>query len=159
MATIVQPMLSSDIDSILEIERVSFVNPWNRNAFLYELENRNARNYVIRLGPGNIQNIGDKQRLHGYACFHVAANELHLLKMAVAPEMRKNNIAFLLLDSCFRNAAEEAVDRVFLEVRRSNTAAIGLYEKHGFSLIAARRDYYRRSGGGREDALIMRKTL
>ncbi len=159
MAMIVQPMRSSDIDSVLEIEGASFVTPWHRNAFLYELENRNARNYIIRPDPVKIQNIGDGPRLYGYACFHVAANELHLLKMAVAPDMRKNNIAFQLLDACFRNAAADDLDWVFLEVRRSNASAIRLYEKLGFCRIAARCDYYRRPEGGREDALIMRKTL
>jgi ribosomal-protein-alanine N-acetyltransferase len=39
-----------------------------------------------------------------------------------------------------------------LEVRRSNTAAIALYERAGFRTVHVRSNYYQRDG---EDALVM----
>jgi ribosomal-protein-alanine N-acetyltransferase len=44
------------------------------------------------------------------------------------------------------------VCRVLLEVRKSNTPAIRLYEKLGFSMLGIRRDFYERP---REDACMM----
>ncbi len=46
----------------------------------------------------------------------------------------------------------------FLEVRPSNTAAIRLYQSQGFSQIGVRRGYYQ-AVGGREDAVVLRRTL
>jgi ribosomal protein S18 acetylase RimI-like enzyme len=48
--------------------------------------------------------------------------------------------------------AASGAQRVFLEVRRSNAAAIGLYERSGFRPVGVRRGYY---ASPREDALTM----
>ena len=45
---------------------------------------------------------------------------------------------------------------MFLEVRRSNQAAIVLYERAGFASLSVRHGYYSHP---REDALVMRKRL
>jgi ribosomal-protein-alanine N-acetyltransferase len=47
---------------------------------------------------------------------------------------------------------------VFLEVRPVNTAAIRLYEAMGFHQSGLRQGYYQ-SANGREDALVMRRSL
>ena len=47
-------------------------------------------------------------------------------------------------------------DADLLEVRRSNTAAQALYERHGFEVLGVRRRYYT---GPDEDALVMRRRL
>lgn len=156
---IIQAMRESDLDPVLEIERASFLNPWGREAFIDELKKAYARNYVILHDTGETRTVLDRQNVDGYACFNVAADELHLLKMAVRPDMRRRNIALHLLETCFRLAAAADIVAAYLEVRRSNKAAMNLYEKLGFSLIAVRPDYYPEHPGKREDALIMRKIL
>jgi len=47
---------------------------------------------------------------------------------------------------------------MFLEVRPSNPAGMGLYERKGFSAVDQRPGYYR-SDNGREDAMVMRLDL
>ena len=54
--------------------------------------------------------------------------------------------------------ATPARNSMFLDVRETNSAAIALYEGLGFLLESRRRGYYQ-SSLGREDALVMRKTL
>jgi ribosomal-protein-alanine N-acetyltransferase len=49
-------------------------------------------------------------------------------------------------------AFEEGVIKAFLEVRKSNEAAIHLYESLGFKIDGVRKGYYR---DNREDALMM----
>jgi ribosomal-protein-alanine N-acetyltransferase len=46
-------------------------------------------------------------------------------------------------------------DQVTLEVRRSNAAALALYERFGFKAAGERRRYYQDNG---EDAIIMWRT-
>ena len=53
---------------------------------------------------------------------------------------------FILVEMCARGA-----EAATLEVRAGNTAAIQLYEKHGFLLAGRRRNYYEKPV---EDALI-----
>lgn len=159
MAMIVDQMTPSDIDSVLEIEQVSFQNPWHRDAFLFELKNRNARNYVIREDPAGAQAASGLRSVDGYGCFHVAADELHLLKMAIKPEKRKQNLGFHFLAACFGKSVEDAVAFAFLEVRESNRTAIRLYEKLGFRPVGLRPAYYPKNPGKRENAVIMRKIL
>ena len=47
---------------------------------------------------------------------------------------------------------------MFLEVRPSNAAGIGLYERRGFRIIGRRPGYYS-AADGKEDALVMQLDL
>ena len=49
-------------------------------------------------------------------------------------------------------------NKILLEVRASNAAAIKLYLDFGFKEIGLRKDYYRLPEG-REDALVMSKQI
>ena len=55
----------------------------------------------------------------------------------------------------FKNV-DQVFEKVFLEVRASNEAALGLYRRFGFSEAGRRANYYERP---REDALVMVATL
>jgi len=56
------------------------------------------------------------------------------------------------MKNAFSYYLKNGVDRVYLEVRASNRAAIALYEKCGFNCIGKRSAYYRYPT---EDALVM----
>jgi ribosomal-protein-alanine N-acetyltransferase len=47
---------------------------------------------------------------------------------------------------------------LFLEVRPSNTHAIGLYESAGFNEFSVRKGYYP-AANGREDAILMGRAI
>ena len=55
-------------------------------------------------------------------------------------------------------ARGRGAQRVFLEVRPSNPAAIALYHREGFNEIGRRPRYYP-AKDGREDAIVMAKEL
>ena len=55
-----------------------------------------------------------------------------------------------------KRAAELRLSLLTLEVRRSNTAAQGLYKKYGFEELGIRKGYY---SDNHEDALIMTLNL
>jgi ribosomal-protein-alanine N-acetyltransferase len=70
-----------------------------------------------------------------------------------AGQQRKGLGRAMLLEmldvACARNML-----RVFLEVRASNAAALGLYRSTGFIKIGERRGYYQNANGS-EDAITM----
>jgi len=56
-------------------------------------------------------------------------------------------------------ARDWEAERMFLEVRPSNTAALALYADAGFRPMAVRREYYPVDGMRREDAILMAVDL
>ena len=77
--------------------------------------------------------------------------------MAVHPSQQGKGIGYKLLDESISLLKNDPV-QIFLEVRESNTAAIGLYEKSGFHQIDLRKNYYPNTGGTKEHAVIMVKS-
>jgi ribosomal-protein-alanine N-acetyltransferase len=65
--------------------------------------------------------------------------------IGVSPEFQGRGIGTALLAALLARA-DELFAPVFLEVRTDNTAAISLYERHGFTRIGLRKRYYRPSG-------------
>lgn len=91
----------------------------------------------------------------GYGGVTVAADVADIENVAVAEPFRGNGIGLTIVNSLVGYAAEKGAQKVFLEVRVSNAAAMKLYLKCGFKGVYARSRYY--SDG--EDCLVMVKEL
>ena len=95
-----------------------------------------------------------------HACgFLVAQNngpEWELENIAVLPQFRRRGLGRELLTTLLAAARLQGAEQIFLEVRESNDAAIGLYQANGFQLLSRRRAYYLNPSG---DALIMVHTI
>jgi len=142
------PMESGDLDAVLEIERRSFPTPWSAGLFLHELKIPFSKTTLARLTNGTT-------RVVGYVCRWLVGDEVHILNLAVDPDLRRAGIGRALVDLVLAEAATAGVRSVTLEVRRGNEAAIGLYRRFGFTETGVRRHYYGRG----EDAIIMTRTL
>jgi ribosomal-protein-alanine N-acetyltransferase len=140
-----------DLDPILAIEQLSFRWPWGRASFENEWSCQNACSYVVKSAPAD-----RGEQIVAYAFLRRVVDELHVLKIAVTPAQRERGIASWLLNHCFTKGARQGANSVYLEVRRSNIAAIKLYEKLGFWEIGRRPSYYPDSN---EDALVMMKDI
>jgi [ribosomal protein S18]-alanine N-acetyltransferase len=92
----------------------------------------------------------------GFLLAWSVADELHLLELASHPAYRRQGFARALLDALVLHARQAHKRLLLLEVRRSNSAAILLYESRGFERTGVRRGYYSDTG---EDALEMRITF
>lgn len=135
-------MTLSDLDEVLVIERASFSQPWTREMFLAEVsENPCARFFVAETGD----------ELVGYIGCWVVADEMQIVNLAVRTDARRLGVASRLLRHAFACAGAELL-RAYLEVRRSNQAAIAMYERFGFRRVSVRRGYY---DDPKEDALLM----
>jgi ribosomal-protein-alanine N-acetyltransferase len=132
------------LDEVARLEAASFSNPWSREMLARELRNRDvARVYVMHNSLGEL--------LAFCACWFVA-DELHINTLAVKADVRRRGHATRLLRYVFSEALAAGVIRATLEVRRSNEAALKLYEGLGFEVRAIRPNY---SSGPVEDALIL----
>ena len=143
---VIEPMRVADLDEVDAIERHSFKAPWPAQVFLDELAREWARVDVAREGA----------RVVGFCNYWLVKDEVHLLAIATHPDRRRAGIGRRLMDHLLALARARASRLVTLEVRRSNTAAITLYEGLGFVPVGVRRAYYAEDA---EDAIVMTLEL
>jgi [ribosomal protein S18]-alanine N-acetyltransferase len=150
---VLAPMHERDLDEVLALERVSFTEPWTRKMFLGELRgNAFAINLVVRAGEAGYGEDVAADALLGYIMFWVVFEELHLMNLAVRPDVRRRGIGTKLVRHALSVGADRGARTTLLEVRASNQAAIIMYEGFGFIRRGVRKGYYDHP---REDAVIM----
>ena len=91
----------------------------------------------------------------GYGCTCTAVDTGDLENVLVAEEYRHSGVGTAILNALISDAAARGVEKMFLEVRVSNSAALKLYLACGFVGVYARTRYY--SDG--EDCLVMQKVI
>ncbi|WP_298444136.1 ribosomal protein S18-alanine N-acetyltransferase [uncultured Ferrimonas sp.] len=95
----------------------------------------------------------------GFYLFQQVLDELTLVNICVDPAQQGNGLGGQLLTQALAQAQQRQAAVCFLEVRASNAAAIGLYQKTGFNQDSLRKGYYPGANGGREDAVLMSLQL
>jgi ribosomal-protein-alanine N-acetyltransferase len=99
-----------------------------------------------------------KAKALGFVVCQSVVDEGSIHNIVVHPGFRRQGLAKCLLDAAMNEFSRAGVMNVFLEVRVSNLAALGLYRSAGFEDNGIRENYYR-SVSGREDALLMSRSL
>jgi ribosomal-protein-alanine N-acetyltransferase len=133
-----------DLDGVLEVEEESFTNPWTREMYSWELQNRSMCHvFVVRTADC---------RVAGFCAFWLVLDEIHINNFALRPRFRAQGLGTALLQRVLAAARELGARRATLEVRASNGAARRLYERMGFYVAGIRRNYYTKPV---EDALVL----
>jgi [ribosomal protein S18]-alanine N-acetyltransferase len=140
-------MTTHDVPAVVAIEAQAYNFPWSVGNFHDSLAS----------GYGCVVLAQDAQ-LMGYAVVMNAVDDLHLLNITVAPPYQRQGYSRVLLGWAAQVALRDRCSGILLEVRPSNQRARTIYERLGFSAIGIRRGYYP-AAVGREDAIVMRKTL
>ncbi len=135
----------SDMEQISAIEKASFSDAWSDNLLRSELLFGNGVFVVAEINGLVV----------AYAIAQDIASEFHILSIAVLQDFKRLSIGSMLVDVIVQYAKEHKMIGVTLECRVSNEAAVGLYQKMGFSLSGTRKAYY----DDGEDAYIMWKRF
>ena len=134
----------ADLDGVLDVEAESFTNPWTRDMYAWELQNRSVCHiFVVRT---------DDCPVAGFCAFWLVVDEIHINNLAMRPRFRTQGIGSALLTRVLDEARALGARRATLEVRASNEGARRLYERFGFYVAGTRRNYYTNPV---EDALIL----
>lgn len=143
-----------DLDRVMEIEREEFPNPrslssfkarLNRDGFFVYEEEGEVVGYVVLAIEGSPWWMGTLE----------GGRQGHVLDLAVHRDHRRESIATELMRRVLDLLRERGVDKVKLEVRLDNEAAIELYESLGFVKDRVLYSYYANG----DDAWLMWKTL
>lgn len=142
--------------AVAAIEAACFDHPWGESGLADTLTNPGAR-MVLLSGP-------DSTELAAYCLYQLTLDELEILQLATRPSQQRQGLGRRLLETVLAEAAGRGCQAAFLEVRRSNLAACGLYLGAGFAQAGTRPGYYPVVAAdgtvtGREDALLLRREL
>ncbi len=143
-----RPMRHEDIEEVMRIEHGIYPYPWS------------AGNFSDSLDSGYVCKVAELDgAMVGYAVLMPLLDEANLLTIGIATEHQRRGLGEELLRSMMTLARDAGIRKMFLEVRPSNSAALALYRKCGFSEIGLRRAYYPADNNGREDAIVMERLL
>ncbi|MDD4801491.1 MAG: ribosomal protein S18-alanine N-acetyltransferase [Syntrophomonas sp.] len=143
---LIRKMTEQDLDQVMIIEKEAFTLPWSRQSYEAELKNQYADYFVC-------DSAGD---VAAYAGMWTVFEESHITNVAVGKKFRCQGMGRRLMLEEEKIARAKNAERILLEVRPSNLAAIALYQGLGFFPANIRKNYY---SDNQEDALIMIKFL
>ncbi|MDD3173329.1 MAG: ribosomal protein S18-alanine N-acetyltransferase [Herbinix sp.] len=138
----IRKMTETDLPEVCAIEQDTFSEPWSEEDF---------RNSIEDINNGYLVAVIDN-KIVGYCGYWGIAGEGDIYNVAVKKDYRGQRIGYQILTALLGDAAGRGITSLTLEVRKSNEAAIHLYESLGFERAAIRRDFYSKP---REDAVIM----
>jgi ribosomal-protein-alanine N-acetyltransferase len=121
---IVRPAIQEDLTGVIEIDKLSFANPWEREF----LENISKAIFLV---------FG-QQEVCGFliAGCHNRNVSASLLKIAVHPEHRRKGIATNLINKLAEMLRGRQIAEIEVIVLKTCKPAISLYKKIGFKLVS-----------------------
>jgi ribosomal-protein-alanine N-acetyltransferase len=136
-------MRLDDVPQVAAIEAASFVLPWTAESLAAEVsDNALARYFCLEMD--------------GQVCAYMGVwlifEEAHVTNVAVREDCRRQGWGEFLFRRVIAEIIPLGICKMTLEVRESNGAARGLYQKLGFKAEGVRPGYY---NDNREDAIIM----
>jgi [ribosomal protein S18]-alanine N-acetyltransferase len=140
----VRRLTYADLPQVVALERRSFTTPWSLAMFVLELSKPSGVCLAAEV----------EDELVGYLVCSRYDLVWHIMNVSVDPDRRRRGIATAMLLSLF-DRVSDAEAQFTLEVRRSNQAALELYDRLGFKGAGVRRRYYADNG---EDAIVMWRT-
>ncbi len=178
MTLTLEYMNVNHINSVSEIDHLSFDPPWPKTSYNFEI-NQSTISHMVVLQQTRLQDdvppqpkgglrgfidgifsrknpASPNQQVIGYGGLWKIAEEAHVSTIAIHPDHRGHSYGEILLAGmCGKSIAMKA-EYMVLEVRVSNVVAQELYRKYGFTEVEVKKNYYRNNN---EDAYDMRLNL
>jgi [ribosomal protein S18]-alanine N-acetyltransferase len=151
----IRPANAADISHILELERACpTAAHWTEQQYRQAFQPEDAAERLClvadcELTPGNA--ASEATSISGFLIARRVDHEWELENLVIAPQSRRSGLGKRLLERLLTEVRATNGERVFLEVRASNTPARSLYEKMGFEQTGRRNDYY---SNPQEDAVV-----
>ena len=134
---------SEDIEDLVYIGKECCLSYWSPEGYAAELERPDSILLAVRV---------DGRLVAFLAARASSAGDGELFNIGVVPEYRRTGIARVLLDELISRCLLSGATKLWLDVRESNIAAIGLYGRLGFTKVSVRKGFYSRPA---EDSVTM----
>lgn len=123
-----------DLPRLMLLERQGMTHPWTETALVEELRHPESLVLIARLGASS--------EAIAYLAARRCGGEAEILRVVVNAPHRGRGIASRLLSTALEQLTHAGIRDFFLEVREDNGAALGLYQKFSFRVLARRSRYY-----------------
>ena len=140
----IKPLTEEYVDQVCVLEEEAFSMPWHRESFLEMIRNKDACYLVGIMEDEVVASCGVRN----------IVGEGEITNVVTKSSVRGKGIGTQMLMKLLEKGSAMGVEAFTLEVRKSNTSAIHLYEKLGFVTEGVRKNFYEAPV---EDALIMWK--
>jgi ribosomal-protein-alanine N-acetyltransferase len=130
-----RPATEDDVAEILRVEQAVHKAPWTEENLRSELSKPYARLIVMTDDETD-------SKVAAYIAYWVMFEECHILNVAVDLPHRRLGLAKMLVRSAAREAMRKQIRKILLDVRKSNAAAIALYQGLGFVITHVRKGFY-----------------
>lgn len=118
---------------------------WTPTRIAAAIQDESTNVAVVHLSDGVV----------GFGIMHYGERTAHLALLAVHPMQRKRGLATRLVSWLEKCADTAGIERIRVEARSDNPAALAFYQKHGYTQTDRLANYYR----GMLDAVRFEKTL
>ena len=129
----------------LATAKETFPDAWDKEMLISGVEKGGLRGFVYSENGKNV----------GFITFVTSFESADIECVYVNPSHRKKGIAKALFLELLTELKKEKVEKILLEVRKSNFSAIALYKSQGFIEISQRKKYYDKE----EDAIIFLREI
>lgn len=146
----------ADLERVMHINQVCLPENYT-NLFFMNLHKRFPATFIVAEENGKVVGYIMCRVETGLSNFGLLgiARKAHVISIAVLPTHQRRGIGHALVQEAMRNMPLYKARECYLEVRASNTPAIGLYKKIGFDILRRIRGYYIDG----EDAYLMARKL
>lgn len=133
------------VRAMAALERDLFgAGAWSEHAVAQELD-APARAYYFDVDDVEGDD-GTDPRIRGYAGYWYDGYDAQVMTIGVARDHQREGIGRALLERMIADAKAAGAERMLLEVRVDNDAALALYRSIGFERMGLRRRYYQPEG-------------
>lgn len=143
-------------DQAAELDRCTLNGLWSVDQYCQEIQRQSGsflglfeRQFLVNVPNKNSLGAPDHYSLDlrttsliGMACCWEILDEAHITLLAIAPHRQRQGLGHLLLNRLLLEACNRGLARATLEVRKTNQAALILYESNHFKIAGERKHYY-----------------
>lgn len=138
----VREIEEKDVEQVCELEKNCFSDAWSAAGIQESLK----QSHTVLLGAWL------NGKLVGYVIAYFSIDDCEIARIAVDESCRRKGAALRLLEELKSICLKKRTDKIILDVRESNEAALGLYRRFGFTEDGIRKNFYVKPS---ENAVLM----
>ena len=123
------------------MHRVCFAEPWSARS-MAEVMAMPGTEGLIAIDGASLAPNAEPPGPAGLVLWRGVLDEAEILTIAVLPPWRRTGLGSRMLAAAMAAAAASGAIHMFLEAAADNTAALALYDRHGFRRTGLRKGYY-----------------
>ena len=142
----IEGVTEEQAEEVAGLEGMIFSDAWSRQSIISTLRQPCAKIY----------GVWESCELAGYVVLYYVLDECEIARIAVKENFRRQGAASMLFAETVKFCRENKINKIMLDVRESNLAAIAFYKKNGFVQDGIRKGFYTNPA---ENAILLSRRI